>query len=452
MDKIRKFLISDWFTAALLAAACIIVFTGGEIAGTVLFIIIFGVVMALSEDLMPAFQIIVIASCFAIRCKHSYDDFIQFAWMLPPVIILTLSHFFVYRIKLKKGSCFWGIFATSVAVTLGGLGIITAKEYFNPVALFYVFMLGFAMLLLYVYMNSALKIRESYVFSERFAKLMVSIIITLCICLVEEYFSRRGELAGGFDILPFQWRNNASTLLMLAMPFAFYLSAKNFCYFFVGILSYGAILFTGSRGGMIFGLIELGLCFVVMFILDKRHRPYIGAIFGVCLIAAFLLRYLLFDMISYTISRLLNPSENQIRLQLIARGIEDFKSNILFGRGIGYMGNNDVHHNAEFTLCWYHCSPVQIIGSFGIVGIAAYAFLFFARTRILAKNLTFFNIMIYLSYIGLEMMSFVNPGIFAPFPYLFLATIYFVIMERCNNDDDKSVLPRLVRGQYGGKK
>ena len=60
--------------------------------------------------------------------------------------------------------------------------------------------------------------------------------------------------------------------------------------------------------------------------------------------------------------------------------------------------------------------------------------------------------MMFISYIALELMSLVNPGIFAPFPYLFLVTIYFVIMEKCNNDDDKKVLPLLIRGQYGGKK
>lgn len=446
MDKIRKFLISDWFTAALIIAASIVIFTGAEIAGTVIFIILFGLTMALSEDFIPSLQIIVITTCFAIRCKHSYDDFIQFWWLLPPVALLVLSHFFIYKIKFKKGSCFYGILATSAAVTLGGVGIITAKEYFSPVSLFYIFMLGFAMLIIYMYMNYALKIRESYVFSERFAKLMVSIIIMLCICLVEEYVSRLPELKDGFDILPFQWRNNGSTMLMLAMPFAFYLSAKKFGWFFVGMLAYAAIIFTGSRGGMIFGLIELGICFSAMFFLDKHHRPLICTIFVVCLIAAFLLRHFLFDIVSYTIQRLLNPAENAIRLELIPRGIEDFKANILFGRGIGYMGNSDVHKNAEFTLCWYHCSPVQVIGSFGIAGIAAYGLLLFQRIKTLAKNPTFFNIMMFISYIGLEMMSFVNPGIFVPFPYLFLITIYFVIMERCNNDDDRKVLTLLRKG------
>ena len=111
------------------------------------------------------------------------------------------------------------------------------------------------------------------------------------------------------------------------------------------------------------------------------------------------------------------------------------------------MGNSDVHNNAEFTLCWYHCSPIQSLGSFGIVGVAAYGYLIYLRIRTLAKNFTFFNIAMFLSYIGLEMMSLVNPGIFVPFPYLFLVTIYFVVMERCNSEKDKQLLNKTVKGE-----
>lgn len=450
MEKIRKFLVSDWFTAILLVAASVVVFTNSEIIGTVLFAMTIGIIMVLSDDFLPALQAILFTACFAIRCKHSFDDFVKFAWLIPALAILIISHFFIYRTKFKKGSCFCGILATSAAVTLGGLGIISPQEYFSSTSLFYIFMLGFGMLIVYMYMCGTLKIRDSYVFSEKFAKIMSCIILLLCVCLFEEYFSRYSEWGGHFDIIPFQWRNNGSTLLMLAMPFPFYLSAKKFGWFFVGMLSYVAILFSGSRGGMIFGLIELGICFVVMFIIDKRHRPAIATIFVVCIVGAFLLRHFLFDMISYTIARLLNPDENAIRLQLIPRGIQDFKSNILFGRGLGYMGNRDVHHSAEFTLCWYHCSPVQVMGSFGILGIAAFGYLFYLRIKTLAKNPTLFNIILFISYIGLEMMSFVNPGIFVPFPYLFLITIYFAVMEKCNNDSDKKVLSQLVKGHYHG--
>lgn len=449
MEKIRKFLVSDSFTAVLFVMAGIVVFTNNEIIGTVLFAAIIGIVMVLSDDFLPALQTILFTSCFAIRCKHSFDDFIKYVWVAPAIVILIISHFIIYKPKFKKGGCFYGILATSLAVTLGGLGSVSAKEYFSPTSIFYMFMLGFGMLLIYMYMSGTLKTRSNYIFSEKFSKIMACVILLLCVCLFEEYISRYDEWKDKFDILPFQWRNNASTLLMLAMPFSFYLSSKKFGWFFVGMLSYVAILFSGSRGGMIFGLIELGLCFAVMFVVDKRHRVAIAVITVVCFVGAVVLRHFLFDMISYTIARLLSPDENAIRLQLIPRGIQDFKSNILFGRGLGYMGNRDVHHSAEFTLCWYHCSPVQVIGSFGIFGIAAYSFVIYCRIKTLIKAPTFFNIIMFVSYVGLEMMSFVNPGIFAPFPYLFLVTVYFAAMENCNTDSDKQTLSNLIHGKKG---
>ncbi len=447
MERIRKFLVSDWYTVILFALACLVVITGTEVLGTLIFAIIIGLSMTLTDDWLPPLQGVMLTFCFAIRCKHSFDDFMKYWYLAVGAGVLILLHFVFYKFKFRKGSCFNGILATSLAVTLGGLGIITAKEYFSSTSIFYIIMLGFGMLFVYSYMSGALDKKYDYDFSDRFAKMMVSAILLLGICLAEEYISRASELSGGFDILPFQWRNNGSTMLMLAMPFAFYLSVKKFGYFFIGMLSYVAILFAGSRGGMIFGLIELVICMAVMLIIDKRHRKAIIAVALLCLAGVFVMRHSLIDMVSYTIERLLNPSENAIRLELIPRGVEDFLSNPIFGRGIGYMGNNDVHNNAEFTLCWYHCSPIQIIGSFGVFGVAAYGCLIYLRIRTLAKNLTFFNIAMFLSYIGLEMMSLVNPGIFVPFPYLFLVTIYFVIMERCNSEKDKQLLSKILKGE-----
>lgn len=447
MDKIKKFLASDLYTAILFIGACIVVFAGKEVFGTILFALIIALTMAMTDDLIPALQGVLFTVCFAIRCKHSFDEFIKYWYFAIPIAILFFTHFFRFRTKLSKGSCFWAIFAASAATTLGGAGIISAKEYFSPTSIFYVIMLGFGMLLIYCYLCSALKQREEYEFSDRFSKMMASIIPMLSVCLFQEYFSRREEFLEVLGIIPFQWRNNASTLLMLAMPFAFYLSAKFYGWFFAGILSYAAILFSGSRGGMIFGLAELILCIAIMIFIDKKHRKYSVITICICIAGVFLLKETLLDVIDYTIERLFDPGENSIRLGLIPRGIEDFLSNPLFGRGLGYMGNRDIHESAEYTLCWYHCSPIQVIGSFGIAGAAAYGFLVFKRIRLFIKNLTFFNIMVFASYIGIEMMSLVNPGVFAPFPYLFLVTAFFVIIENCNSEKDKSALSKIRKGQ-----
>lgn len=446
-EKIKKFLVSDWFTVILLVSAVGIVFSGAEIIGTVAFVLTFGVTMALTDDWMPLLQIIMFTTCFAIRCKNSFQTFLGYWWIVPIMLVLIVIHFVRFRAKFSKGMCFNGILAVSLAVTLGGVGIITFKEYFFYTSVFNIFMLGFAMLIIYSFMSATLKARDEYSFGEKFSKMMVCVICLLAVCLFEEYFSNRHLLTDGFEIIPFQWRNNGATMLMLAMPFAFYLSAKDFGFFFIGIFDYILILFTGSRGGMLFGMVELLICIVVMFVLDKRHRPAIAAIIGVAIVVTALTYRTWIDMMSYTLLRLIDPDENSIRLQLISRGIEDFKANPLFGRGIGYMGNRDVHKSADFALCWYHCSPVQVFASFGIFGIAAYGYLIYLRIKTLLKNYTFFNIIMFLSYIGLELMSLVNPGIFAPFPYLFLITIYFVMMERCNNDADKKILPAIMKGE-----
>lgn len=447
MDKIKKFLASDLYTAILFVGACIVIFAGKEVIGTLIFALAIALTMALTDDLIPALQGVLFTVCFAIRCKHSFDEFIKYWYLAIPIVILFFTHFFRFRTKLSKGKCFWAIFAASAATSLGGLGTISAKEYFSATSIFYIIMLGFGMLLVYCYLCSALKQREEYEFSERFSKLMSSIIPMLTVCLFQEYFSRRDEFLEVLGVIPFQWRNNASTLLMLAMPFAFYLSAKFYGWFYIGMLSYAAILFSGSRGGMIFGLAELILCFAIMLFIDKKHRLHTVITICICLIGVFLFRKALFDVISYTLERLLDPDENSIRLGLIPRGIEDFLSNPVFGRGLGYMGNRDIHQSAKFTLCWYHCSPIQVIGSFGTVGILAYGYLVFTRIKLLIKNLTFFNIMIFASYIGIEMMSLVNPGVFAPFPYLFLVTAFFVIIEKCNSEKNKSALSLLRKGK-----
>ena len=122
--------------------------------------------------------------------------------------------------------------------------------------------------------------------------------------------------------------------------------------------------------------------------------------------------------------------KNEVRTIHYARGINDFLNNPIFGTGLGYMGNRDVHASKEFALCWYHCEPIQIAASFGIVGIAAYMYQFIRRNVLLWRRTTLFNITVFLSYISLEFMSLVNPGIFCPLPYLLMVTLFFVVVEK----------------------
>jgi hypothetical protein len=110
------------------------------------------------------------------------------------------------------------------------------------------------------------------------------------------------------------------------------------------------------------------------------------------------------------------------------------------------MGNRDVHPSAKHALCWYHNSIIQVAASCGAVGIAAFTFLNVQRIRVFIKNISFFAIIMLLSFIGLEMMSLVNPGIFVPVPYLFIVSIYFIVMQY-QNTGGKESLVKLRRGE-----
>ena len=434
MMPLRRFLVSGWYSALLFAGACLFIFTGKEVLGTMVFSVMIAATMFIGDDLLPGIQGILVVTCFAIRLKYSMSDFLKLWPLAIPVVFFFFSHFFLYHKKYRRSALTGGMFATSLAIVIGGVGVIYWKTYFSPTSLFYMCLLGFGMLLIYSYFYMSFDCERDYDVSERFSFAMAEVIPVLEVCLFQEYFERRDEFLSAMSVIPFQWRNNGATMLMLAMPFAFYLSMKKYRYFFLGLLDLVAIVFTGSRGGLLFGCIEFAMCFVWIMIKDKKHRKNNGIIIALGVIALGIGYKYLLDILRYTVERIMDPGENSIRLEMFSRGIHDFLKSPFNGQGLAYMGNRDVHASAKHTLCWYHCSFIQVPASFGIVGIIAYIYLNIQRVKVYLKNRNHFTSAMFFSFIGLEMMSLVNPGIFVPFPYLFLVTAYFAIMETQKNE------------------
>ena len=122
------------------------------------------------------------------------------------------------------------------------------------------------------------------------------------------------------------------------------------------------------------------------------------------------------------------------RIGLFRRMIRDFKSNPIFGAGLGNTGNTDLYNPVKGAMVWYHMWLPQIVGSLGLVGIAAYGYQLVARVRIYLKNPDFVNRTFFLSYLGLLLMSQVNPGEFCPVPYAMLAVTCFALIESPEDD------------------
>ncbi|MBR6531817.1 MAG: O-antigen ligase family protein [Clostridia bacterium] len=440
---IRKFVLSKTFMLiqALIAAAFVIMRDLPAFAGLDSYtmlgygIVVIGFItcfnLVICDDIISTLLPFLLATAISIQCYDSFDFFVNFMWLVPIPVIAFAFHMIVYRKKFEWGKTWTGILAVAVAVTLGGLGKITAPEYFNLSALYHTVALGFGMLIMYLIMNSHYRAKSDYyVLRFHFAFIMTVLGIFCAFMVINHYILFWDRFLEKMSPLNFQWRNNVSTFLMLTMPFSFFLSTKKYPYLFLGFLQYAVILFTGSRGGALGGAAELALCLFAVVYSDKKNRK--KTLIMIASVVVVILTLFTKPLLEFFVPVIMRIESVDIRAGLMTRAIEDFKSNILFGRGLGYMGNTDVHDPAKFALCWYHSAPFQVIGSFGLLGIICFTYQFYNRMKTIWKRVTHFNITLFISYAGLFLMSLVNPGEFCPLPYGMMATLLFIVCDKNN--------------------
>ncbi|MBO4446207.1 MAG: O-antigen ligase family protein [Clostridia bacterium] len=447
MQKVREFLTSDLFNIIMFVLAAVIICID-QMLGTPVYYglsVLFGfltfAVLMLTDDFISVLCPGLMLMSFVIQYKNSYDAYMHYMWGAPILGFAFLFHIFISRKKFefkkpKDLKLFWPYVAASVAMILGGVGIMTSAEYFAKINIVNAILLGPFALLLYVVLSGVTGPGKNYTehMDERISKVFITVAVFLIFAVFEYYAEHWSNYVSDPNILQFQWRNNACTLLMIAMPFSFYMAKKkHFAYILVAIMNCVAFVLSGSRGGLVFGAIEFLILLIYFAKKDEAHRKYyIGILsLGVVAVAAVALKFS--SMFSNTFERFVSYKENFRRLGLWQRSVEDFKANPIFGRGVGYQGNRDLHPSKIGALCWYHSSLPQVWGSMGIAGILAYGYRFVSVVRTFAKRTDLFAKTVFLSFIGLELMSLVNPGIFAP-AYLFIITILFVIAEQYEFD------------------
>lgn len=244
--------------------------------------------------------------------------------------------------------------------------------------------------------------------------------------------------------------------MIIAMPAPLMFVKKRRWMMVLPLLIYVAMVLLGSRGGLFMGAAEYVCCLIFISVADRKYRlVYISAIvvFAVILAAS---SGLIFDYFSSRTGGGLvdiggigqvGTSEAQEgsadaegigteggetgeqRVRLLIRSVEDFLDAPIFGQGLGYKGNYDIYKPKTGAMGWYHMMIPQIIGSMGIVGVLAYGFQLFNRLKLVLKSKRYDAWVLFVCYLGLLMMSQVNPGIFCPLPYELLAVMIFILIE-----------------------
>lgn len=447
LDKTRSFLEGTLFSLVEFILATVIILADFEVEGALIFAGIICVKLVLCDDILAIFNPVFMVSVFVTNCYNSYDTFIKYVYLIIPAVICILFHIIAYRPKEKCsiGPSFYGIVAVTIAIMLGGIGKVPFSEYLVPMNLYYYLGLGVGMMLVYFFMKPRLAGHKRGDVFERFAVCMTLLGLIAVVNILNyytEYFSQT-EIRDltVYTELHYLSRNNLSTYIMFALPFPLFLAKKNPFWPIASMIMYVGMLFTGSRGGLVMGSVEFVLC-MVYWIWDsdsKRIRriklvsTWVAVLLGSVILLPTLIDFLRFRLENDNGWMLINPEE--VRYKTLVALTERIKDQWLFGEGLLSDVNKQFYNPRQGGANWYHMMIPQIVGSFGLVGVVAYSYQIYGRISLIFKKIDRTSMALGLSYLGILLMSQVNPGEFCPLPYGALAVIIFVLLEIHQTND-----------------
>ena len=370
-----------------------------------------------------------------IFCYDSFSVFIKYVWLAPVVVIALGVYLWRVRPSLVKGPSFFALLLVSAATLLGGVGMIAAADYFRPASL--VFMIGLGPGLLFSYWIARHEFRLPAV-REGLRLDLLYWGLTAALITAAFLIPRFLEARTLFLTFTVQWSNNMATILMIAMPSALMQKKRDLRHYVLAFLMFAAVIMLGSRGGALFIGIELIAC---CFFAWQQENDYVYRLWNrfyfamVLLVGGYCLWFVLANAEAFQL-----VTTDEARAQMLRRGFEDFLKNPLFGSGLGYRGNADLYSGKQGTINWYHTFIAQVVGGLGAFGVLAWCYQLYVRFRLAFCVRRDKECGFALCYLGLFLMSMVNPGEFCPVPYAYLAVCFFALIE-CHIGIDDTPFP-----------
>ncbi|MDD3947151.1 MAG: hypothetical protein PHI19_04840 [Clostridia bacterium] len=299
--KLSHALHSKWFVLACLLFATLVFAFNIEVAGIVLFILLVSVILIVERDIMPTYAPLALAAMSVLRMYDSFDIFINYVWVIVVALISLVFHFLYYpprRLPKEErwGKLFYPYLAVSLALILGGIGIISIKEYFNATTLYYILGLGVGMLIAYEVFRYYVNPLDNYDTKEYLSFIMAMTGAFAVIMVALQYSINVAPALLGppfeYNIIErfFSMSNNVATYILMVSPFSFYLAMRKkygIVYFVLGVLQGFAMLLSTSRSGFFFSF-ALILPLIVLTIWKDRakRKQYFIALAAIALVFA----------------------------------------------------------------------------------------------------------------------------------------------------------------------
>lgn len=422
---------SSFYLPVLVLMAAIAAFTGTALECMYIYVAICVFMMLFCDDLLSVLAPILFTLQISVEYYKDYSQLTQYMWYaIVPFAAAMLFNLIYYRRPFVKGKFLYPLAAVSVALVLGGIGVISAKEYFSATGLYYMLALGAAQLAFYMLFTSRLENKREYDRVVRVAQIVYAagmVFVFVVLGFYAENFEKFLEKGG---VLFFKPRNYVTSIFLMSIPMVCILAKRSNIYLIGAAFMYGAMLLSGSRSGLLFGSVIVLVCAVYLYITNKKSRRLYNWLFGAAIVFGIAAAVAVIPKL-YSARFASGSVGDKTRIEFIKRGISNFLEHPLFGIGVGSTKDITIFKAyVPGSLMFYHNIVIQIISSTGLAGAAAYGWQLALRVKTLAENRKSELVVFGFSYLGILMMSFTNPGIFCPFPEAGLLTLFFALIEK----------------------
>jgi len=428
---------AEWFIPSLFALTAVSMCVGLNLAGALVLGAAATWLLLFSDDTLAALCPIMFAVMGLTSYYSNYYALLDYSWALALPCAALAVHIIAYRGgDSVRGRFLPSLVAVSLSLALGGVGTISTAEYFSGLSLYYIIGLGAGLVLLYLLMCSRLSRSRSYDIVERFAELLYGMALLAALLIALFYLKNWHSLMPNFKTPFIAYRNFCTTVMLFGMPMCCLFVRRNSCHLLGMAFIYAFMLCGGSRSAMLFGTAELMLCLGYIYISHpEKRREYRVIALAAALPAMLLLVSLLDTFFLGETGRfskhIVRPDE--ARPGFYRQGVLDFLSRPVFGYGIANMKNADIYKGINGSIIFYHNAVLQVMGSLGIVGCAAYLWQMCSRVQLLWKKRRSDAFVMSISYIGILLMSMTNPGLFCPMPTAALLVVMFAVVEYENS-------------------
>ena len=437
----NKFIYTDYYLLLILTIGALGFMLRLERLAIIMFLLVMAFNLIFIRDMMPNFAILIILAMTPLARYAQDGYFYPLKYVAPIAIVAFVAHLIIYKPEIRKPKFLLPTIAVAFAITLGGLFSPYYLENFEMPALYYVFTLGVAMVGVYLLFEAYIP-RGDHNTIDYFARIMV-IVGLMGIIMVITNYSRYGHLITNniWQLQSyFQFGNNLSNNLLISMPFAFYLSLKgkrSYLYFTIGMLQYFAMVFSLSRGGIIFSTLMMPFIVIATIHFSKEYRLkiLINLLVIITILAGII--FVFANELGEHLLTQIQVSSDEARANLYRHAWQKFLEYPVFGTGLGYDGG--LYYRPQvWCIYWYHSTIFQIIASLGVLGLICYGYQYFVRLKCIFSNLKVFNLFLLFSFSGFEAYSMVNVGNFAPLPFVVMIIVLFIISDRYNYIDEQN--------------